>query len=269
MARPRSSSALSSAPSRAPGCGRGVARQGLCVRHAQARERAGRPALPQWLAAVPVTSMPAGQALCQIAVCDLWAEKDIPFCNGHGKTWKTNGRPGIGESTQQPRSRTRLTTRLQITIESTFATVRHRTKITKGPGSRAVERKPNVNRASPDHATSQPGGTQAKPVIARNAPDRRIGHRRFGKRRGPRRAQISHSRVPFGASRQDSRAARNDVRRAQRGFLGSADSPGSGGQPAMPYAPTTVPLTGAGPSVQRSLMADTNSPNAGSAASGL
>jgi integrase len=84
---------------RAPGCGRGVARQGLCVRHAQARERAGRPALPQWLAAVPVTSMPAGQALCQIAVCGLWAEKDIPFCNGHGKTWKTNGRPGIGEFT--------------------------------------------------------------------------------------------------------------------------------------------------------------------------
>ena len=27
---------------------------------------------------------------------------------------------------------------LQITIESTFATVRHRTKITKGPGSRAA-----------------------------------------------------------------------------------------------------------------------------------
>ena len=38
--------------------------------------------------------MPTGQALCQIAACDLWAEKDIPFCNGHGKTWKTNGRPG-------------------------------------------------------------------------------------------------------------------------------------------------------------------------------
>jgi hypothetical protein len=28
--------------------------------------------------------------------------------------------------------------RLQITIESTFATVRHRTKITRGPGSRAA-----------------------------------------------------------------------------------------------------------------------------------
>ena len=82
---------------RAPGCGRGVARQGLCVRHAQSRERAGRPALPQWLAAVPVTCTPAGQALCQIAACGLWAEKDIPFCNGHGKTWKANGCPGAGE----------------------------------------------------------------------------------------------------------------------------------------------------------------------------
>jgi integrase len=81
----------------APGCGRGVARQGLCVRHAQARERAGRPALPQWLAAVPVTAMPDGQALCLIAACDLWAEKDILFCNSHGKTWKTSGRPGTGE----------------------------------------------------------------------------------------------------------------------------------------------------------------------------
>ena len=28
--------------------------------------------------------------------------------------------------------------RLEITIESTFATVRHRTKVTKGPGSRAA-----------------------------------------------------------------------------------------------------------------------------------
>jgi hypothetical protein len=82
---------------RAAGCGRGVARQGLCVRHAQSRERAGRPALPQWLAALPVTCMPDGQALCQIAICDLWAEKDIPFCHGHGNTWKTNGRPGAGE----------------------------------------------------------------------------------------------------------------------------------------------------------------------------
>ena len=40
-------------------------------------------------------------------------------------------------------------------------------------------------------------------------------------------------------------------------------------QSKLPYEPTTVPLTGAGPSVQRSLMAEVNSPKAGSAVSGL
>jgi hypothetical protein len=40
-------------------------------------------------------------------------------------------------------------------------------------------------------------------------------------------------------------------------------------QPTLSYEPITVPLTGAGPSVHRCLMVDTNSPNAGSAASGL
>lgn len=40
-------------------------------------------------------------------------------------------------------------------------------------------------------------------------------------------------------------------------------------QPASSYEPTTVPLTGAGWSVQRSLMVDANSLNAGSVASGL
>ena len=41
-------------------------------------------------------------------------------------------------STHPPRSQPRRSLRLKITIESTFATVRHRTKITKGPGSRAA-----------------------------------------------------------------------------------------------------------------------------------
>ena len=81
----------------ARGCGRGVARQGLCIRHAQARERAGRPALQGWLASIPATTMPAGQPVCQVRACPLWAEKNIPFCHGHGNTWKTNGRPDPGE----------------------------------------------------------------------------------------------------------------------------------------------------------------------------
>jgi hypothetical protein len=41
-------------------------------------------------------------------------------------------------TTQTPRSTAPLARRLQIIIESTFATVRNRSKITKGPGSRAA-----------------------------------------------------------------------------------------------------------------------------------
>jgi hypothetical protein len=41
-------------------------------------------------------------------------------------------------STQPPSSQPSLNNELQITMESTFATVRHRTKVTKGPGSRAA-----------------------------------------------------------------------------------------------------------------------------------
>lgn len=44
---------------------------------------------------------------------------------------------------------------------------------------------------------------------------------------------------------------------------------GAWGQPGMPYVPITDPLAGAGPLLQRSLIAETNSPNAGSAVSGL
>ena len=41
-------------------------------------------------------------------------------------------------STRQPRSQPRPRFGLKITIESAFATVRHRTKVTKSPGSRAA-----------------------------------------------------------------------------------------------------------------------------------
>ena len=59
-----------------------------------------------------------------------------------------------------------------------------------------------------------------------------------------------------------------DPRRERQG-LGGALLAEFSSQRALWYEPTTVPLTGAGPSVQRSLMVDTNSPNAGSSASGL
>lgn len=60
--------------------------------------------------------------------------EDLP----HGRrqiTWSTTQIPDshtvVSNMDDGPR-------RLQITIESTFATVRHRSKITKGPGSRAA-----------------------------------------------------------------------------------------------------------------------------------
>jgi integrase len=80
----------------APGCGRGVARQGLCNRHAPAWERAGRPPLATWLAGIPETMPLPGQRLCLIGCCRLQAETGIPFCYGHGGTWKVNGRPDPG-----------------------------------------------------------------------------------------------------------------------------------------------------------------------------
>jgi integrase len=78
---------------RAPGCGRGVCRRGLCTRHAAAWQRAERPDLIAWLAAQPETQPPAGLVICLVGDCRLWVEKDIPFCRGHGATWKSNGRP--------------------------------------------------------------------------------------------------------------------------------------------------------------------------------
>ena len=80
---------------RAPGCRRGVRRQRLCTRHSAAWERAGRPDADEWLASVPVT-VPQGQQDCLIGFCGLWAERDIPFCQAHGATWKVNGRPEPG-----------------------------------------------------------------------------------------------------------------------------------------------------------------------------
>ena len=81
---------------RAPSCGRGVRRRRLCTRHSAAWERAGRPDADEWLVGVPVTVPPAGQQDCLIGFCSLWTERDIPFCQGHGATWKVNGRPEPG-----------------------------------------------------------------------------------------------------------------------------------------------------------------------------
>ena len=54
-----------------------------------------------------------------------------------GSPWTTTAST-TPSTTQTARSRPSSITALQITIESTFATVRLRTKVTKGPGSRAA-----------------------------------------------------------------------------------------------------------------------------------
>ena len=81
---------------RAPGCGRGVTRQRLCMRHGAAWERAGHPDADEWLAGIPATVAPPGQQDCLVSFCGLWAGRGIPFCQGHGATWKVNGRPEPG-----------------------------------------------------------------------------------------------------------------------------------------------------------------------------
>lgn len=81
---------------RAPGCGRGVRRQGMCTRHSTAWERSGHPDTDEWLASVPATVTPQGQQYCLVGFCGLWAERDTWFCQGHGATWKVNGRPEPG-----------------------------------------------------------------------------------------------------------------------------------------------------------------------------
>jgi len=52
--------------------------------------------MSEWLASVPATAPPAGQQDCLVGVCGLWAERDIPFCMGHGLRWKESGRPEPG-----------------------------------------------------------------------------------------------------------------------------------------------------------------------------
>ena len=81
---------------RAPGCGRGVRRQGMCTHHSAAWERSGHPDTGEWLAGVPAAVTPEGQQYCLVGFCGLWAERDIWFCQGHGATWKVNGRPEPG-----------------------------------------------------------------------------------------------------------------------------------------------------------------------------
>ena len=69
---------------------------GLCPRHSDAWERAGRPDAGEWLAGVPAAETPPGQQECLVGFCGLWAERGIPFCLSHGSAWRAAGRPEPG-----------------------------------------------------------------------------------------------------------------------------------------------------------------------------
>ena len=86
----------------APGCRYGVGRRkNLCIRHSDAWEKAGTPALPGWLDAQPGTMPAAPPADCLIGSCKLRAEPGSDWCRSHGATWKRHGRPPAAEFTAQ------------------------------------------------------------------------------------------------------------------------------------------------------------------------
>jgi integrase len=70
------------------------ARNGLCSRHRDRWNRAGKPDLACW--AAPVLA-PGGTtpAECQLPFCSLWVENPAKiFCAGHDDRWQRHGRPG-------------------------------------------------------------------------------------------------------------------------------------------------------------------------------
>lgn len=79
------------------GCGYGAARKGLCLLHAQRWERSRGADLGTWLAAPPPVKQPPAGSICRISHCQLWPQAASPFCHSHHNTWRTNGRPDIGE----------------------------------------------------------------------------------------------------------------------------------------------------------------------------
>lgn len=78
------------------GCryGRG-ARNGLCRKHHDWWDRAGRPDLDGWDAPDLAPSDPA-TAQCRLPFCDLWVAGPTKlFCVGHEDRWKRHGRPDL------------------------------------------------------------------------------------------------------------------------------------------------------------------------------
>ena len=69
------------------------ARNGLCSRHRDRWNRAGKPGLATWDAPDLAPSDPAA-AECRLPFCDLWIVNPTKiFCTGHDDRWQRHGRP--------------------------------------------------------------------------------------------------------------------------------------------------------------------------------
>ena len=82
------------------GCGFGVARRGLCRRHAGRWRSAGQPDPGRWAAAQPAERQPAAPS-CQISYCDVWAHPGSPFCWNHDRRWRRHGCPDPAQFARQ------------------------------------------------------------------------------------------------------------------------------------------------------------------------
>jgi hypothetical protein len=70
-----------------PVCRRPTTAHGLCIRHSHAWQRAGRPALADWVATVPAEAdVPAS---CRLPSCGLWTTNSRkPLCRTHMQRWR-------------------------------------------------------------------------------------------------------------------------------------------------------------------------------------
>ncbi len=91
---------LPSGRCRVSGCGFGVARHGLCRRHADRWRNAGQPDPGRWAAAQPAIRQSAPPS-CQISYCDVWAHPGSPFCWNHHRRWKRHGCPDPAQFARQ------------------------------------------------------------------------------------------------------------------------------------------------------------------------
>ena len=79
-------------------CRFGAARRGLCVRHHERWERAGKPDPASWATSVPESpGWGRDRPACRLPFCTLWAHGRQPFCIAHLSRWRRAGRPEVEE----------------------------------------------------------------------------------------------------------------------------------------------------------------------------